>query len=188
MCTLPRTNSSSNGNQNPQRGRQRLIVTSLIIVLLIVVAATVSAVLVSNRNKANAGNNGAVSSSSPQQGQQQTFEFYCTNDDMTTESEICYDSSQDCVAVFCCETTTTSISNIVDECLSSSLELFKCAEANASIPTNENCPALPFYAIPKVWENNGDMENELTIGAVGDVILESTLQRQAARHGSYAES
>jgi poly-gamma-glutamate synthesis protein (capsule biosynthesis protein) len=166
--------------------RQRLIVSSLIIVLVIVVGATVSGVLVSNQNKADVDNS-AASSSSPQQGQQQTFEFHCTNDAMTTESEICYDSSQDCVAVFCCETTTKS-SNVVDECLSSSLELFKCAEANASIPTNENCPPLPFYAIPKVWENNGDKEKELTIGAVGDVILESTLQRQAARHGSYAES
>ena len=44
----------------------------------------------------------------------------------------------------------------------------------------------PFYAIAKTTlPPDGDV---LTHGAVGDLIFESTLQRQAARYGTYAES
>ena len=131
-------------------------------------------------------------SSSEERPRTQTLQFFCPGDEGTS---VCYSDDEvlasSCLDVQCCEVATATKSssllrqNLVSCESSPSLSLASCIEADVPPPTNPSCPSLPFYALPKTDVPPGDT---LTVGAVGDILLESTMQRQAARHSSYAEA
>ena len=103
-------------------------------------------------------------------------------------------STSSCTGVYCCPVVVDGggdeMSSVCDlNNAGSPADLKRCVvDAGQPLPDNPNCPSLPFYIVPKTNLPNLEHADVVTFGAVGDIILESTLQRQAARHGSYAES